>query len=261
MESISATVDSDTQVIVIDDESSDDRVVPFIESVIRAGGPRWRFVRQPRNLGFVATANLGMRLAQTDVILLNSDTEVTPGWLAGMAACLASDDRIGTATPWSNNGEIVSIPEFCKANPAPQSAAAIARCIAGFSQHRDLERYPELPTAVGFCMAISRKAIEEVGLFDSAHFGLGYGEENDFSLRASQSGFRNVLCDDVYVVHHGGRSFGPLGLAPDEGSMERLLQRHPRYREQIEAFITADPLSARRQEICAAVVEAGIGFD
>jgi len=259
--SIVATVGSDTQVIVIDDESSDERVVPHIEKVIHAGGPRWRFVRQPMNLGFVATANLGILLAQTDVILLNSDTEVTPGWLECIAACLASDDQIATATPWSNNGEIVSIPEFCKVNPAPRNAVAIGKCIAEFARRQGHGRYPELPTAVGFCMGISRKAIDEVGLFDTHHFGLGYGEENDFSLRARQSGFKNVLCDDAFVVHHGGRSFGPLGLEPGVESMQRLLQRHPRYREEIDAFIEADPLSPLRERICASIFEAGISFE
>ncbi len=260
--SVAETVGSGTQVMIIDDASSDKRVVPFVEQLMaESPGPRWRFVRQPRNSGFVETANLGMRLAHGDVVLLNSDTEVPSGWLERLAACLASDDGIATCTPWSNNGEIVSMPRFCHANAAPANLSAIAEVIAAFFDERGGPRYPELPTAVGFCMAISRKAIDTVGAFDAARFGKGYGEENDFSLRVREHGFRNVLCDNAYVVHHGGRSFGPLGLEPDEMSMQRLLERHPGYLAEVEAFIQADPLRPDRERICASIVAAGLAFD
>lgn len=261
LDSVSATVGAGTQVIVIDDASTDRRIVPLVNERIAAGGPRWRFVRQPRNQGFVATANLGMRLAHGSVVLLNSDTEVTPGWLERIAACLDSDEDVATCTPWTNNGEIVSIPAFCRHNPVPTRISPVAECIAEASAEHGGPTYPELPTAVGFCMAISRKAIETIGLFDAAQFGRGYGEENDFSLRARAAGFRNVLCDDAYVAHHGGRSFGPLGLKPDAVSMQRLLARHPGYLEKIREFIDADPLSDLREKLCRAVIEGGLSFE
>jgi hypothetical protein len=107
-------------------------------------------------------------------------------------------------------------------------------------------------------MAIARRAIDRIGLFDEALFGRGYGEENDFSMRAREAGLRNVLCDDVYVAHIGGRSFGPLGLKPDAGSMQRLLSRHPDYLELVQDFIAKDPLAVRRREILDALDRAGV---
>jgi hypothetical protein len=86
---------------------------------------------------------------------------------------------------------------------------------------------------------------------------MGYGEENDFSMRAQTAGMRNVLCDDVYVVHLGGRSFGPLGLRPDETSMQNLLALHPSYLELVQEFIAADPLAQRRHELLDALTIAG----
>ena len=106
-------------------------------------------------------------------------------------------------------------------------------------------------------MAISRPALNQLGLFDVATFGLGYGEENDFSMRARAAGMRNVLCDDVYVVHLGGRSFRPLGLKPDEGAMRSLLALHPSYLEQVQEFIKSDPLAYRRRELLDALADAG----
>lgn len=254
LDSLHVTLAAGTRVIIIDDASPDTAVQELLGTWKQRAVDGWRFERNTSNLGFVGTANRGMRLAQSDVVLLNSDTVTTPGWLQGLQRCLDSDESMGTATPWTNNGEIVSIPSFCAPNPVPENPAAVARVIAGAGE----AVYPLIPTAVGFCMAISRRAINMVGLFDEALFGKGYGEENDFSMRISQAGMQNVLCDDVYVVHVGGCSFGPLGLKPDESSMQRLLSRHPAYLEIVQEFIRQDPLSVRRQEIVAALEREGV---
>jgi len=254
LRSLHATLPLGAEVLVIDDASPDAEVRAVLRALQGRLGPRWRFLRNRENVGFVRTANRGMRECSGDVVLLNSDTEVTAGWLEGLARCLATDAAIATATPWTNNGEIVSLPRFCAVNPVPRDPGAVAAVVAGSGS----PGYPELPTAVGFCMAVARRAIERIGLFDEARFGKGYGEENDFSLRARAVGLRNVLCDDVYVVHLGGRSFGPLGLRPDADSMRRLLDLHPGYIEQVEAFIAQDPLAARRQAILDALERTGI---
>ena len=249
LSSVHATVPAGAKIIVIDDASTDAEVANVLSRWQQRAGPSWQFHYQKQNAGFVGTANRGIEMTRGDIILLNSDTEVTAGWLEGLQRCLASDPSIATATPWTNNGEIASIPRFCEANPPPENPAAVARMIA----LTGTARYPELPTAVGFCMAISRLALDTLGLFDEQTFGLGYGEENDFSMRAQRAGLRNVLCDDVYVVHLGGRSFGPLGLKPDESTMQRLLSRHPAYLEQVQDFIATDPLAPRRAELVQAL--------
>lgn len=254
--SVSRTVPPDAQVLVIDDASTDKRVRPFLQSWVNENNQTRQLLVHDINRGFVATVNHGMRAASTNVVLLNSDTEVTHGWLQNLAACLNSDNTIATATPWSNNGEIVSIPGFCVANPVPRDAGIIASRIK--SCHQPL--YPEIPTAVGFCMAISIQAINRIGLFDEHTFGLGYGEENDFCQRAEQAGLRNVLCDDTYVVHHGGASFGPLGLKPGEESMQKLLAKHPDYLQKVSEFIKKDPLATRREQILDCLERSGVGM-
>ena len=252
--SVYSTVPGDAEVVVIDDASPDPATATVLRRWQENAPGGWRFFANRENRGFVGTANRGMKLTQNDIVLLNSDTEVTPGWLQGLQRCLCSDPLIATATPWTNNGEIASIPRFCQVNPVPPDASSVAEVIARSGS----ALYPELPTAVGFCMAIARRAIDRIGLFDEDLFGKGYGEENDFSMRVAQAGMRNVLCDDVYIVHLGGRSFGPTGLKPDESSMQRLLSRHPDYLLQVQEFITADPLASRRTSILDALDRAGV---
>src|SRR5690554_6866308 len=115
-----------------------------------------------------------------DVLLLNSDTEVSGDWVERMAAAAYSSENAGTVTPFSNNAEICSWPLICEDNPLPPSTTLAElneafRPLAG--------KTIELPTAVGFCMYIRRDCLERTGLFEPV-FGAGYGEENDFCRRA-----------------------------------------------------------------------------
>ncbi len=231
-----------TPVIVIDDASNDSRIRPLLRDFAENTPLAPMLLANERNLGFVGTVNQGMRIAdENDVVLLNSDTEVTPGWYAAIQRALAQP-HVATATPFSNHAEICSWPEFVRHNEVPEDKNRIAAAFATLQPS-----YPELPTAVGFCMGIARSALNEIGDFDVATFGRGYGEENDFCCRARGHGWKNVLVDDAYVVHAGGGSFAPLGLAPGGENLRRLLARYPNYARDVEAFIAADPLRELRQ--------------
>ncbi len=239
---LAATVGDDTPVVIIDDASDD----PGVERILDRQPQQWYRVRNESNLGFVATANLGMALAgDADVVLLNADTEVTVGWLEAIERCAASDERIASITPLTNNGEIASIPEFCRANPWPDDVERWARAC----RESGTPVYPEVPTGVGFCMYLRRSCLDRIGEFDEQAFGRGYGEENDWCMRAIEAGWRHVLCDDAFVAHQGGASFGPLGLAPGGEAMETLLKRYPDYMDRVSTFIEADPMACRRGEI------------
>ena len=81
---------------------------------------RITLIRHRRNLGFAASANAGMRAAAGhDVVLLNSDTLVAPGWLEELRAVAYGAADIGTVTPLSNDATILSYPD-----PAGGNAAA-----------------------------------------------------------------------------------------------------------------------------------------
>src|SRR5699024_146988 len=193
----------------------------------------------------VATANRCMSVGEDDIVLLNSDTLVTKNWLSKLKRCADSDPRIGTITPFSNNAEICSFPELCRENPVPKDIELINLAMEEVS----LPFYVDIPTGVGFCLYIRRALIDRVGLFDVETFGKGYGEENDFCLRATRAGYRNVLCSHVYVAHVGSCSFGQEKKKLAEKQMAALLKKHPNYAEQVGRFIARDPLKPIRQMI------------
>ncbi len=101
-----------------------------------------------------------------------------------------------------------------------------------------------MPTGVGFCMYMTAQALDAVGELDAEAFGRGYGEENDWCLRAEKAGFRNLLAEDVYVYHAGQISFARRAAAGrgayDQGQAA-LLSKHPDYLARVGQFVQADP--------------------
>jgi GT2 family glycosyltransferase/glycosyltransferase involved in cell wall biosynthesis len=235
---------SNYRLVLIDDASPDTAITAYFADLARRSLPQVTLLRNAVNLGFTGSANRGFAFSRADVVLLNSDTVVTEGWLEAIARCAQSDPSIGTITPFSNNAEICSYPRFCADNRWPEgldpepTRAAIARAA--------VPTYPDLPTGVGFCMFVRRALIDAIGAFDPA-FGRGYGEENDFCLRAARAGWRNVLCDDAFVLHLGGRSFAGEKARLGARNMPLVLERHPQYLDLVRSYIAADPLRPIRE--------------
>lgn len=254
VDSVLAHTDADYRLILIDDASPDPAIAAYFDSLAKRGLPHVALLRNDRNLGFTGTANRGMREGKSDVVLLNSDTAVTSGWLDSLLRCAASDATIGTITPFSNNAEICSFPNLCENHRWPD--AADPEPVRKALERAAVPSYPELPTGVGFCLYIRRSLIDAIGVFDPV-FGRGYGEENDFCMRAAEAGFRNVLCDDAFVLHTGERSF--KGEKSDLGvrNMALLLERHPRYQVLVRDFIAKDPIRPLRLAAQAQLAIAG----
>lgn len=236
---------SEDDVLLIDDASTDRRLEALYETV----PSHWQLIRNEQNLGFVQTANIGLANSESHSILLNSDTIVSSHWLAGFKQAIAAIADLGTATPWSNNAEICSLPKNLYNNPVPAQVDLVGQALKDHHQ----PQWPELPTAVGFCMLITAQAKQIVGYFDEQTFGVGYGEENDYSLRVAAHGLRNILVDNSYVAHIGNQSFKELQLKPNADTMARLLAKHPSYMQIIENFIENNPLAALRQAIIAKI--------
>ncbi len=243
LRALANSISADTAVTLIDDASTDPRVATIIDAFIVAH-PNASLITQTQNGGFVVTANRGIAASDDDVLLLNSDTLPTRGFLAAIERCAASDAGIATVTPFSNNAEICSFPLMCTNNPLPKDLDACARAFAA----EDVTPL-DLPTAVGFCMWIRRDTIRRIGAFDEATFGRGYGEENDFCQRAAAHGWRNVLCPNAYVAHVGHASFAATGERPGGENLARLSARYPRYNRDVADFIARDPLADVRARV------------
>lgn len=223
--------------IVIDDASPEPALSAYLRDLAETG--RITLLANPENLGFVGTVNRGMALhPERDVVLLNSDTRVSGDWLDRLADCAYSDPAAATATPFSNNATICSYPRFCEDNPLPARAGAEldALCRAA-----NPGQAVEIPTAVGFCMYIRRDCLDQLGLFDAERFGKGYGEENDFCMRAAAAGWKHLLCADTFVYHSGGVSFAETQTPRQRDAIQVMRRLHPHYETEVQRHIHADP--------------------
>jgi len=239
LESVARNTTSPFRLVLINDGSRDPRLSAVLAALRDVAG--LILIDRADNRGFVRTVNEAFALAPaSDVVILNSDTRVTAGWLERLCATAAGRPNVATVTPLTNNGTICSVPIPLQDNPLPAGydvdrfAALVAEC--------SLRLTPEAPTGVGFCMLVTRRALHAVGDFDADAFGDGYGEENDFCQRAIRAGFVNLIADDAFVYHKGGASFGARAAELLTRHLATLAARHPGYHADVARFCAAHPL-------------------
>ena len=170
-------------------------------------------IEHPKNLGYTKAVNTGLRASKAPyVITLNSDTIVTRGWLRGLVRCMQSDPTFGIVGPLSNAASWQNVPALYDASgafavnelPSGMTADDMAAVVASASRRA----YPRMPFVNGFCFMIKRAVIDAVGYMDDENFPIGYGEENDYCVRAADAGFAMAIADDTYVFHAKSKSFG-----------------------------------------------------
>jgi len=247
VESILRHATGDWRLTLVDDASTDEALVAFLEETQNKSA-RTQLLRNEQNSGFVVSANRGMRHAEgRDVVLLNSDTIVVEGFIDKLAACTYADERTGIVSPLTNNGTICSVPRFCEDNdlPADMSVDEYGRLVSQTSLHRR----PELVTAVGFCMYVRAEVFKRIGYFDEGRFGRGFGEENDFCERAKAAGYTIRLCDELFIAHTGKATFGEEGYDLERTHARTLRRRHPTYFRDVADFCRRNPLREIQENV------------
>ena len=213
LKSVLGTTGEDTEVIVIDNASSDGTAEVLQEAAYNL--PRVRALYNERNLGYSRAANQGVRASSGDfIVLLNPDTLLREGAMERLLSALGYPCT-GAAGPVSNS-------------------TAGAQYIELHIDEREDRRYTldelhetvkvrnegqvlETKLLMGFCLALSRKAVEEVGLLDEEMF-LGC-DDLDYCWRLSSAGYRLLVACDSFVEHKGQVSFEAL----KDGEKHRLL--------------------------------------
>jgi GT2 family glycosyltransferase len=230
------------RILAVDDCCPDPRLAAHLDREAAAG--RLQLIRNPVNSGFAGAVNKALEsFAGGDVLLLNSDVVLPPGAVERLRAAVHSSPSIGTATPFTNNGEFISYPTPFRANPMPATQDIHASDQIFRLQNND--ETVALPNGVGFCLYVKRDCFEAVGPLPTI-YGRGYGEDVEFCLRARAAGFANICAADVFVGHKGGESFGDDKRELVVRNLEALEARHPDYRAECAAFLHADPLKPSR---------------
>jgi GT2 family glycosyltransferase len=169
--------------------------------------PAVELIRNGENLGFAGGNNAGIRRALERgadwVLLVNNDAEVEPG----IAEAL---ERAAAARP---DAGLLACKVLFEDGQTVMYAGASFNALLGYSGRRkgfgDPDRFHELHDVVradGAAMAMSRAALERVGLLDEQLFA--YVEDVELSLRMHDAGFAVVFVPDAVVRHKGSASTG-----------------------------------------------------
>ncbi len=188
--------------LIIVDNGSRDGTPEFLRQ-LQGLGARVKVILSEKNLGFSGGTNLGIENSTGDyVVLLNPDTQVTPGWLGKMVEHFA-DPSVGAVGPTSDY-----VAGFQKSVfHAPVQAAgnytydSYAEMLGQVNARRSIET----KLLIGFAMMIRRTALDKVGLLDEELF-LGM-DDLDMSWRLRLAGYRLLVATDVFVHHEGQVSF------------------------------------------------------
>lgn len=181
---------------IVVDNASHDETPEELQKI-----PGLKVILNKKNLGFAAGNNVGIRAASgKDIVLLNNDTVVAPGWLARLHRHAQTIDRIGVLGPSTNteSGQALygtkynSLTDFFSYN--------------GEIGEKNEGGWELAKKISGLCMYIPRHTIDTVGLLDT-DYGIGYFEDDDYCLRVQDAGLRAVWAKDTYVHHFGSISF------------------------------------------------------
>ncbi|MEA2445453.1 MAG: hypothetical protein QOJ12_2745, partial [Thermoleophilales bacterium] len=150
------------------------------------------------NVGFAANANRGLRMAEGDVVLLNSDVVAHEGWLACLQYAAYADYHNGIVGPklLYPDGRIQSGGSY-RPEGAPE-----------WFDHRFRFKPADHPAAcavfpavavTGACMYVRDEVIERIGLLDEA-YGMGF-EDVDWCMRAWEAGYRVLYYPFAELTH------------------------------------------------------------
>lgn len=231
LESLARYAPADCVIYVLDDATPDDSIRKTCLR-FRNQLPGLSYRRSEVNQGFVRTCNWGWKLlrdSDADILLLNSDAEVTAGSLEEMQAVLHLHEKHGVVTPRSNNATVFSIPGWGKHLASKESFNLWERI------HPMLPRYQIMPTAIGFCMLIKREVLDRFALFDEI-YSPGYNEENDFVCRINRCGYSPVAANWAYVFHYESSSFGARRAGLEAKNRKVLLERYPEYERKVADY-------------------------
>ena len=222
--------------VLIEDASSDERVRPWLSEWASERRDRVTLLLNDQNLGFIGSVNRGLAVAVQrggPAILLNSDALVPEGWASRLLQPILENEHVASVTPMSNDATILTVPWISGRVELPPGAAdeidKAARRLSSQSRAR-------IPTGVGFCMAMSRAALDAVPTLDAA-FGRGYGEEVDWCRKTAKEGMIHLGIGNLFVEHRGGASFGSVEkLKALESSARIIRARYPEFDEEAVSY-------------------------
>lgn len=208
--SVQKNTECEYRLIIVDDGSQQE-TKEFLISISQKSS-NILLIRNEEGHGYTVAVNMGIRNSTAQyVVLLNSDAEVTSGWLKKLLSAFEEDEKMGVVGPISNIASWQSVPRvmgmdgdwFHNELPNGVSLEKFSGLINKYIRHELID----VPLLNGFCMMVKRGVFDKIGVFDEKSFPKGYGEENDFNIRVGKAGFHLAVVSDCYIHHAQSKSY------------------------------------------------------
>jgi len=204
--SVYATRGLDMEVFVVDNASADGS-----GSMVHERYPRVHLIQNAENRGFAAANNQAIALAQGRyVLLLNSDTVVTPGAFGTLVEFMDAHPRAGAVGPYLANAD-GSLQPSCYRVLTPWREfwrllflERLLRLATYPMQRWDRDHVREVEVLKGACLLLRAEALAQVGALDERYFV--YTEEMDLCARLLCAGWHIYWEPKAQVVHFGEQS-------------------------------------------------------
>lgn len=214
--------DSEIEVLVIDNGSPDDSGQKTAQWC--AANPQARCLLSESNRGFAGGMNWGAAQARGQwLLLVNNDTIFPAGTLDALKRVIseapADVAMLGPVTNAAGNGQ-----RLWKPGATHEEWLQIGQWL---NEHPTQQLMPAYRCDF-FCIAIRRDAWDRLGGLD-LDFGLGYYEDFDFSLRLAKAGYRQMITEDVFILHVGSATFKASARAKAliKRNKKLLKSKHP----------------------------------
>ena len=194
---------SNLEIILVDNDSKVEESTLVTDWIENQSFQSIRYIRNSTNLGFAGGNNVGLSEATGDyLVILNNDTEVSPGWIWRSLKHFYRNPNLGILGPSTNNcGNEARV----KLHVAEHDW--LSEVVPRFNFR--VPHLMQVNTVAFFCTFIPRKVFEQIGLI-SEDFGRGYFEDDDYCRRAQAAGYEIGIARDIFVYHKMGASFNLL---------------------------------------------------
>ncbi|NJM26586.1 MAG: glycosyltransferase family 2 protein [Bacteroidia bacterium] len=193
---------SGASMVVIDNGSTDGS-----QQLLATTFPSVRIIQLDKNYGFCGGYNRGLaQVAEEIVVLLNSDVEVTPDWLAPLTTLLDGDKSIASVQPKILSFHKRDTFEYAGAGGGLIDALGYPFCrgrLFAYAEKDEGQYNDERPVfwSSGACMAVRLHLFKELGGFDEDFFA--HMEEIDLCWKLHRLGYK-VYYTGHSVVYHVG---------------------------------------------------------
>lgn len=221
--SLEASHDLVSEIIVVDDRSPDN-AAEVAERFTKMG--KMKVFYNEENRGFAATCNRGYSESSGDVVIfLNSDTIVPRAGLIRLVESLIASGTVGATGPYTNN-----VGYDQQLTPTYTNIANLNRFAEDFADRKASD--VDVTMLVGFCMAIRRLVLDEIGVFDE-RFGRGMFEDNDLCYRILKAGYKLRIAARSYIHHEGSKSINRSLQHPTVLLKENMRAYYVKWNEEV----------------------------